>query len=451
MKKALSILFVLLLCLSVLSGCAQNPGLDPEDPVTLSIWHVYGSQTESPLNDAIDQFNQTVGKESGVIINVVSVTSSSAIDEALLASVSDAPGAVSLPDLFTAYPRVVEMIGTEKLLNWKDYLSQEELDQYVDAFLTEGDFDGQILMLPIAKSTELFFLNQTLYDRFTASVGKTFDLSTFEGIFAACQSYFDWSEGQNLFQINDFYHYFLAGTAAFGGNLIADGKIDAQSDAFLKAYQPMAEAAIHGGLCMADGYASDRWKTAEILSNVGSSAGILYLRDYVTYPDNTTEDVQTSVLPYPVFEEGDRTVVQRGTGLFAIRSEDERKNLAAACFAKWITNGQQNLDFVTHSGYLPVTESSFESLLADTGAVENEKYRMVYDAASSLYRAYAFCPLPLYPGAGEMQSSFEKLIKSELSAAHEEYLRRTDAGEDPAAVCAELSQSSLVRIQNTLK
>ena len=171
----------------------------------------------------------------------------------------------------------------------------------------------------------------------------------------------------------------------------------------------------------------------------------------MTYPDNTTEDVQTSVLPYPVFEEGDRTVVQRGTGLFAIRSEDERKNLAAACFAKWITNGQQNLDFVTHSGYLPVTESSFESLLADTGAVENEKYRMVYDAASSLYRAYAFCPLPLYPGAGEMQSSFEKLIKSELSAAHEEYLRRTDAGEDPAAVCAELSQSSLVRIQNTLK
>ena len=25
------------------------------------MWHVYGSQTNSPLNDAVDEFNQTVG------------------------------------------------------------------------------------------------------------------------------------------------------------------------------------------------------------------------------------------------------------------------------------------------------------------------------------------------------------------------------------------------------
>jgi len=171
----------------------------------------------------------------------------------------------------------------------------------------------------------------------------------------------------------------------------------------------------------------------------------------VTYQDNTTENIETSVLPYPVFEDGKPTVVQRGTGLFAIRSEDERKNLAAACFAKWITSGQQNLDFVTRSGYFPVTESSFGSLLANTGAVENEKYRMVYDAANSLYRTYAFCLLPLYPGAGEAQSSFEKAIKTELHTAHEEYLRRTAAGEDPSAVCTELSQNALAHIQDALK
>lgn len=46
----------------------------------------------------------------------------------------------------------------------------------------------------------------------------------------------------------------------------------------------MARAGIYGGLCVQDGYASDRWKTAEVLSNIGSSAGILYLRDYVPIP-----------------------------------------------------------------------------------------------------------------------------------------------------------------------
>lgn len=69
----------------------------------------------------------------------------------------------------------------------------------------------------------------------------------------------------------------------------------------------------YGGLCVQDGYASDRWKTAEVICNVGSTAGILYLRDYVTYADNTTEDIETLILPYPAFADTDPAVVQRGS------------------------------------------------------------------------------------------------------------------------------------------
>ena len=45
MKK--SIAFILILCLSIigLSGCGTaGSALDPEHPVNLSIWHVYGSR-----------------------------------------------------------------------------------------------------------------------------------------------------------------------------------------------------------------------------------------------------------------------------------------------------------------------------------------------------------------------------------------------------------------------
>lgn len=97
------------------------------------------------------------------------------------------------------------------------------------------------------------------------------------------------------------------------------------SDAFEKAFIPIAEAGIYGGLCVGDGYASDRWKTGEIISSSGSTAGILYMRDYVTYADNTTEDIETLVLPYPCLEESKPTVIQRGGGLFAVKNEDERK------------------------------------------------------------------------------------------------------------------------------
>ena len=36
-----------------------------------------------------------------------------------------------------------------------------------DDFLNEGYFDDSLLMFPIAKSTELFFLDKTLYERFS--------------------------------------------------------------------------------------------------------------------------------------------------------------------------------------------------------------------------------------------------------------------------------------------
>ena len=452
MKKALSLILAGLLLLLSLTGCSQKTKLDPDDPVTLTMWHVYGSQTESPLNDSINEFNRTVGKEKGVVINVVSVSSSSAIDEALTAAAKNTPGVPALPDLFTAYPRVAEIIGYDKLLNWNDYFTEQELDTFVDEFIEEGYFDDKLLMLPVAKSTELLFVNQTLFDKFGSAANvSTESLSTFEGLFTACEKYYDWSDGQDMFQINDFYHYSLTGMAAFGEDFIVDGKLNLESEAFGKVWEPMAHAGIHGGLCLGDGYASDRWKTGEVISNIGSTAGILYLCDYVTYADNTTEDIETSILAYPHFANGDATVVRRGGGLFALKNEDDRKNEAAAIFAKWLTEKENSLGFVTKAGYLPVTNDAFDSLFANTDTVENEKYRLLYNAVNGMADEYTYCEVPVFEGASDTQSSFEKNVKSVLSAAHGDYLRRVADGENADTVMDELVASTLAELRSLYK
>ena len=449
MKKALSLILAGLLLLLSLTGCSQKTKLDPDDPVTLTMWHVYGSQTESPMNDSINEFNRTVGKEKGVVINVVSISSSSAIDEALTAAAKNTPGVPALPDLFTAYPRVAEIIGYDKLLNWNDYFTEQELDAFVDEFIEEGYFDDKLLMLPVAKSTELLFVNQTLFDKFGSAANvSTESLSTFEGLFTACEKYYDWSDGQDMFQINDFYHYSLTGMAAFGEDFIVDGKLNLESEAFGKVWEPMAHAGIHGGLCLGDGYASDRWKTGEVISNIGSTAGILYLRDYVTYADNTTEDIETSILAYPHFANGEATVVHRGGGLFALKNEDDRKNEAAAIFAKWLTEKENNLGFVTKAGYLPVTNDAFDSLFANTDTFENEKYRLLYNAVNGMADEYTYCEVPVFEGASDTQSSFEKNVKSVLSAAHGDYLRRVADGENADTVMDELVASTLAELRS---
>ena len=122
--------------------------------ITLSIWHVYGSQTESPMNDIIDKFNQGVGKDHGIVVEVTSISDSSAIDDALVKALNDE----NLPDIFTAYPRITNKFDHDLFLNWNDYFSEKELNSYMDVFLDEGYFNGKLLMFPIAKSTELFFL-----------------------------------------------------------------------------------------------------------------------------------------------------------------------------------------------------------------------------------------------------------------------------------------------------
>lgn len=452
MKRLLTLLLLGTMLVSTLTGCGSKTTLDPNDPVTLTIWHVYGSQTNSPLNDLIDEFNTTIGKDTGVLVNVDMVTDSTKIDDALNESIADIPGAADLPDLFVAYPRVAEKFDDGVLLDFSDYFTAEELELYREDFLNEGYFGGKLLMLPIGKSSELVFVNNTLFSRFSAASGITTDcFKNVESIMDTANIYYDWS-GQAMFQINDFYHYFLANMTAIGSDFIIDGKINANSDAFARCFAPIAKAGIYGGLCVGDGYASDRWKTGEIISSAGSTAGILYLRDHVTYIDNSTEDIETLVLPYACLADSTPTVVQRGGGLFALKSEDERKNEGAAFFAKWLAETQHNLDFVTQSGYLPVTDEAFSELFANISAVENEKYRMLYSAVSDQYENdYHFCSVPLFDGAAETQKDFEKLIKSTLSAAHTEYVTRTQNGEDKTAVLNDLSQSTLASVRQALQ
>jgi len=102
MKKLFVTLLLLLVCFGTCS-CGDDSLLSPKDPVNLTLWHVYGEQADAPMNELVEEFNNTIGAEKGVSVTVTNVTSTSKIGEQLLASQANHPGSINMPDLFSCH------------------------------------------------------------------------------------------------------------------------------------------------------------------------------------------------------------------------------------------------------------------------------------------------------------------------------------------------------------
>ena len=138
MKRRFYLLLTGLMILLALSGCSKKSALDPRKPVTLTLWHVYGEQADSPMNRLVEEFNQTTGQEKGIVINVTLMANASSIGTKLLDAQNGNPGVPAMPDLFFCHSGNVEELGAENLIDWKDLFTDEELDGYIPEFLEDG-------------------------------------------------------------------------------------------------------------------------------------------------------------------------------------------------------------------------------------------------------------------------------------------------------------------------
>ena len=112
MKKRFVVCRVVLALLWV-TGCAQR---EDAEPLTVTLWHVYGGEVDSPLNDLIKRFNSTVGAEQNIRVKVELVSNSGSIHKSVLAAANGDPGAPSLPDMFVSYPKTVLALPDEEIL-----------------------------------------------------------------------------------------------------------------------------------------------------------------------------------------------------------------------------------------------------------------------------------------------------------------------------------------------
>ena len=277
-----------------LVGCggAQSTAQGNTEPVNLSVWTYYnGDQLES-FNKLVDTFNNTVGKEKNITVESYSQGSVNDLETQVMAAAQGKVGASAMPNIFMAYADTAyAMDQMGELADLAPYFTDEERAAYVDSYLTEGDFDdsGSIKIFPVAKSTELLFLNDTDWKLFAAATGARYsDLETVEGLVKTAEAYYNWTDAQTdtpndgkaLFGRDAIANYMLIGAKELGDTIfdVKDGKmtfhVSLVSKKIVNLYPGLAADA-------------EAHKTDWLLPTT----------DTVTYSDGTSEEVYGYDIP----------------------------------------------------------------------------------------------------------------------------------------------------------
>ena len=439
---------MLVLTGALLAGCQGK-----REMATLSLWHVYGGQVDSPLNGLIDEFNDTVGKEKNIHVQVTAVSNTNTIHDEILAAINHEAGAPTAPDMFISYPKTVMALPDPKVLvDYRDYFSQEELKAYIPEFLQEGTVEDRLVVFPTAKSTEILFVNQTLFDEFARETGAAYEqLDTWEGIFALSQQYYQWTDaktpevpddGKTFFTHDYLFNYLQVGVESLGESFFENEGIHI-SDTFSQVWQAYGNASVKGGMWLQEGYATEPLRTGDAIVSVASSASVLYYKDEVTFADNTSEPVTIVARPCPTFAKGKKLVMQRGAGFCTFKSTPEKER-AAAEFLKWLTAPECNVRFVTQVGYMPVTQEAFDTYLVKAvDQLESTKYKSLYGAMLKTRREYTFYTAPQLSSYLTLEKNTEKYMRFVLDQARAEYFAGKEGVQDREEFARTLSTEAM--------
>ena len=264
-----------------LGGCMAGDGKKEENekPVVVVLWHSYNAVAKGAFDDLVMEFNETVGMEQGIIVEPVGYGSSNELDDVLYASASHVIGSDPLPDIFSSYPdSAYRLDGIVPLVHLDDYFTEEELDAYRSEFLKEGVWEGDGIhrMIPVAKSTEILYLNETDWETFAGETGADKEmLKTWEGLAQAAGMYYEWSGGSPFLGMNAFNDFAALSAAQLGEGIrwTQDGpEFNYSRDTARRVWDAYYVPHIKGWY-ESRTYNQDGIKSGRLMAYIGSSAG----------------------------------------------------------------------------------------------------------------------------------------------------------------------------------
>lgn len=457
MKKQIKSLLCGLCAAALALGCAGCGGsAGPEVPAkvtNITVWTYYnGDQLES-FTSLVEQFNETVGVQKGIKVSTESQGSVNDLETSVMDSAEGKVGAAAVPNIFSAYADTAYALDQMGMVvDLAPYLTEEEKAQFVEGYLSEGDFgeDDSIKIFPVAKSTELLFLNDTDWQAFADAADVRYeDLATMEGLTAAAEKYYNWTDAQTaapddgkaLFGRDAMANYMLVGAQQLGDTIFAvkDGRVTVnfERDVARRLWDNYYVPFVRGWFAATGRFRSDDIKTGNVLAYVGSSSSATFFPTKVTNDANESHEISLKTLPAPQFEGGEAVAVQQGAGMVVTAAKEEEVE-ASVEFLKWFVRAENNIAFSVGAGYLPVTQkaSDMQEILASGLTLDDNMQQTLAVAVDTvngnrLYTPHAFA------GGSSARKVLEYGLSDLAAADRETVVQRIAEGQSAAEAEAE--------------
>jgi multiple sugar transport system substrate-binding protein len=465
---------VLLLTLSMLTGvtmmtgCSNNKKenklLDKDNPVTITIWHYYNGVQQTNFDEAIKEFNSTIGLEEGIIAEAYTKNSISELSESVISSLKNDAGAEDSPDIFATYAETAYLADKmDALVDLNQYFTEDELNQYIGEYIDEGDVsgDGTLKIFPTAKSTEVMMINLTDWEEFAKSYDvSTDDLMTWEGVAETAEKYYNYTDaltpdiendGKAFFGRDSVANYMNIGSKQLGAEFVSKDEnnnvvINVDETVVRRLWDNYYVPYVKGYYTAQGRYRSDDAKVGKIIALVCSTTGATYYPSEITLDDDYTYPIENVVLPVPNFEGTDPYIVQQGAGMSVVKS-DEKTEYACSVFLKWFTEEERNIEFSVNSGYLPVKKSAndfskISEVVENENLDINETIQNTLRIAIDEINSYTLYTTISFDKSTELRNYLGNFIQDTADEDYAEICERIESGEKREDVLEEYTNDT---------
>ncbi|EKQ51341.1 MULTISPECIES: extracellular solute-binding protein [unclassified Clostridium] len=432
-NKWVKIVSVLLICFTIFAECGRSTsskyGLDKEKPVAVEIWHYYNGVQKIEFDKMVDEFNRTLGKDEGIIVEAFNQGSISELTDKIINTANKKVGTGKMPDAFMAYPDTAHEVEKLDLLSdFSKYLSSSEINQYIDGYIDEGKLgnENKVRIFPIAKSTEILMVNKTDWDKFSQETGADIkDFETWEGIAKLAKQYYEWTDskteaendGKAFFGRDAMANYMIIGSKQLGEEIFKEDNgsvnVNLNKEVMRKLWDNFYVPYINGYYAAYGRFRSDDAKTGDIISFVGSTSGAEYFPDSVITGEETSYKIEPMILSLPKFEGGKGYMPQQGAGMVITKS-DPKHEYAVTEFLKWFTDVDRNIEFSVKSGYLPVKKEANNTEFIKDKIEKNKNLDLSKKSQEAIFIAlnqekeYDFYTSEAFDGGDKVRDILEK-------------------------------------------